>query len=256
MANLKYSAAVNNAKMNAIESTVGTSAVLKIRTGAPPATVATADAGTVLATMTLPSDWMGASAAGIIAKLGTWSDTSADAAGTAGHFRLYASDGTTAHMQGDVTATGGGGDITLDNVVIAAAAVGHDQQLHGHIGESVMALPDYLKAELGTAIVWGHTGGSGVTKAMDVDALASAGAWMGASADLGATFDDEYVVEFRVETGTAPAAGVWAELYLAWSNDNSVWPGKVTGSNAAYPATIAANKLQLGPPRVGANRDR
>lgn len=45
---------------------------------------------------------------------------SADAAGTAGHFRIYASDGSTCHMQGTVTATGGGGDLTLDNVSIAA----------------------------------------------------------------------------------------------------------------------------------------
>jgi hypothetical protein len=39
----------------------------------------------------------------------------ADAAGTAAHYRIYASDGTTAHLQGTVTATGGGGDLTVDN---------------------------------------------------------------------------------------------------------------------------------------------
>jgi len=48
---------------------------------------------------------------------------SADAAGTAAHFRLYASDGTTCHLQGTVTATGGGGDLTLDNTSIASAQV-------------------------------------------------------------------------------------------------------------------------------------
>ncbi len=117
---LQLSVAVRNALLDAIESTIGTSAVLKIRTGAPPASCATADAGTVLASLTLPSDWMAAASSGSKAKSGTWEDTSADAAGTAAHYRLYASDGTTCHAQGTVTATGGGGDLTVDNVVFAA----------------------------------------------------------------------------------------------------------------------------------------
>lgn len=117
---LQYSAAVRNAKLDAVESTIGTSAVLKIRTGAPPADVATADAGTVLATLSLPSDWMAAASGGTKAKSGTWEDTSADATGTAAHWRLYASDGTTAHAQGTITATGGGGDMTVDNTSFAA----------------------------------------------------------------------------------------------------------------------------------------
>lgn len=118
---LKYSTAVRNAKLDAIETAIGTSAVMKIRTGAPPASVATADSGTVLATLSLPSDWMAAASGGSKAMTGTWQDTSADSAGTAGHFRIYASDGTTAHIQGTVTATGGGGDMTVDNTVFAAA---------------------------------------------------------------------------------------------------------------------------------------
>lgn len=117
---VKYSTAVRNAKLDAIEATIGTSAVLKIRTGAPPASVATADSGTVLATLSLPSDWLAAASSGSKAKAGTWEDTSADASGTAGHFRIYASDGTTAHIQGTITAVGGGGDMTVDNEVFAA----------------------------------------------------------------------------------------------------------------------------------------
>ncbi len=117
---LQLSVAVRNALLDAIESTIGTSAVLKIRTGAPPASCATADAGTVLASLTLPSDWMAAASSGSKAKSGTWEDTSADAAGTAAHYRLYASDGTTCHAQGTVTATGGGGDMTVDNTSFAA----------------------------------------------------------------------------------------------------------------------------------------
>lgn len=117
---IDLSVAVHNARLDAIETTIGTSAVLKIRTGAKPATCATADAGTVLATLTLPSDWISNAASNLKALLGTWQDTSADAGGTAGHYRIYDSGGTTCGLQGTVTATGGGGDLTLDNVVLAA----------------------------------------------------------------------------------------------------------------------------------------
>lgn len=117
---LQYSTAVRNARLDVVESTIGASAVLKIRTGAAPANCATADSGTVLASLTLPSDWMAAASGGTKAKSGTWEDTSADATGTAAHFRLYASDGTTCHAQGTVTITGGGGDMTVDNTSFAS----------------------------------------------------------------------------------------------------------------------------------------
>lgn len=116
---LQYSAAVRNAQLDAVETTIGASAVLKIRTGAPPADCATADSGTVLATLNLPSDWMNAASGGTKTKLGTWQDASADADGTAAHWRLYANDGTTCHAQGTITATSGGGDMELDNTSIA-----------------------------------------------------------------------------------------------------------------------------------------
>lgn len=117
---VQLSAAVRNARLDAIETTIGTSAVLKIRTGAQPANVAAADSGTVLATLTLPSDWMAAASNGSKAKAGTWEDASADDTGTAAHFRIYASDGTTAHLQGSVTITGGGGDMTVDSTSFTA----------------------------------------------------------------------------------------------------------------------------------------
>jgi hypothetical protein len=117
---VKMSVAVRNARLDAIETEIGTSAVLKIRSGAAPTNITDADSGTVLATLTLPSDWMAIASSGSKSKSGTWQDASADAAGTAAHWRLYASDGTTQHMQGTVTATGGGGDMTVDNVVFAS----------------------------------------------------------------------------------------------------------------------------------------
>lgn len=117
---IQYSVAIRNARLDAVESTTGTSAILEIRTGSAPANCAAADSGTLLASCTLPSDWMAAASSGTKAKAGTWEDTSANNAGTAGHFRIKDSGGTTCHMQGTVTATGGGGDLTVDNAVFAA----------------------------------------------------------------------------------------------------------------------------------------
>lgn len=117
---VQLSTAIRNAMLDAIETQGGTSAVLKIRTGAAPANCATADSGTVLATLSLPSDWMAAASSGAKAKSGTWSDSSADASGAAAHWRLYASDGTTVLAQGTVTATGGGGDMTVDSTTFTA----------------------------------------------------------------------------------------------------------------------------------------
>lgn len=117
MAN-KASVAVRNAMIDAVETTIGTAAVLKLRTGAPPTNITDADSGTVLVTITLPSDWMASASGGTKALLGTWQGT-ATAAGTFAHYRLYASDGTTQHLQGTGSQTGGGGDMTITNEVIA-----------------------------------------------------------------------------------------------------------------------------------------
>lgn len=111
---LQLSVAARNALLDAIETAIGTSAILKIRTGSVPAAVSDADTGTVLATANLPSDWMAAASSGVKAKSGTWQDTSADATGTAGHFRIYASDGTTCHIQGTVGVSAA--DMIVDSV--------------------------------------------------------------------------------------------------------------------------------------------
>lgn len=116
---IQLSDTVRDARLDAIESTIGTTPILRIRTGAPPADCATADSGTVLATLNLPSDWMAAASGGSKAKSGTWQDASADAAGTAAHFRIYNSGDTVCHMQGTVTGSGGGGDMEVDNTSFA-----------------------------------------------------------------------------------------------------------------------------------------
>jgi len=118
---LQYSVTVRNAQLDAVETTVGTAPLLRIYSGSAPVNCAAAASGTLLAEATLPSDWMAAANSGSKALSGTWQDASANATGTAGHWRLYDSSGTTCHAQGTVTATGGGGDMTLDNTSIASA---------------------------------------------------------------------------------------------------------------------------------------
>lgn len=115
---IQLSTAVRNARLDVIETTIGASPTLELRTGAPPANPAAADTGTLVASMALPSDWMAAASGGSKALAGTWQDTSADNAGTVGHFRIKA--GATTHLQGTVTITGSGGDMTLDNNVVAS----------------------------------------------------------------------------------------------------------------------------------------
>lgn len=99
-----------------------------------------------------------------------------------------------------------------------------------------MALPDSFQFSLGTPVIWGEAGASGVTNTLTLDALADGSARMGASVDLGANFNQLYVVQLRVETGTAPTAGNRVDLYFACSFDGTTFPGGVTGSDGAWPS--------------------
>ena len=94
---LQLSVSSRNARLDSIESTVGTSALLRIFSGAAPANCATADSGTKLVEMTLPANWMNDASSGTKTLAGAWSGTGL-ATNTAGYFRIYESTGTTCHM--------------------------------------------------------------------------------------------------------------------------------------------------------------
>ena len=117
---MQLSVSCRNAILDSIETTIGTSARIQIWSGTIPANCASADgAGTMLAEIVCPSDWLLAASAGSKSKVATaFEDTSADAGGTASHFRLKDSGGTVCHMQGTITATGGGGDMEFDSTTI------------------------------------------------------------------------------------------------------------------------------------------
>lgn len=118
---VQFSTTVRNALLDVIETTMGTSVYLRIYSGTPPANPAAALSGnTMLWEKQLASDWASAASAGSKALSSVPLTNTAAAAGTASFYRFYASDGTTCHEQGTVTATGGGGDLTVDNTSIAS----------------------------------------------------------------------------------------------------------------------------------------
>lgn len=115
-----------------------------------------------------------------------------------------------------------------------------------------MALPDTIKYVPGTPVIWGENGATGVTLVLTFEALAAGSARMGAVADLGASWDMDYMVMLVIETGTAPTAGTRVDLYLACTHSTSFYPAGVTGSDAAWPADGEEDEwaLQLGAPVV------
>jgi len=114
---IQLAVATRNSRLDAIETEIGTAPILKLRTGAQPANCAAADSGTVLCSITLPSDWLAAAASGAKAKSGTWQGTASGGGGTIAHFRIYDSGGSTCHLQGSVGLASG--DLQLDNNVVA-----------------------------------------------------------------------------------------------------------------------------------------
>ena len=106
--------------LDSIETTIGTSAKLQIWSGSAPANCAAASTGTKLIEIALASDWAAAASGGTKAFSGVPLSTTALAAGTCGYYRIVDSAGTTCHEQGTVTATGGGGDMTIDNATLTS----------------------------------------------------------------------------------------------------------------------------------------
>lgn len=97
-------------------------ATIQIRTGTAPTNTTDADSGTLLATLTMTDPAFGAASSGVATAATITDDVSADASGTAEHFRAKDSDGTVI-FQGTVTATGGGGDLTFNTVSFVAGGL-------------------------------------------------------------------------------------------------------------------------------------
>lgn len=101
---------------------------IDIRTGGQPASADDAATGTLLATFTLNDAAFGNSATGTATlDVDPALTTTGLSAGTAGWFRGKDSDGNTV-MDGDVTATGDGGDLTMNTTTVS---IGLDLEVTG-----------------------------------------------------------------------------------------------------------------------------
>ena len=119
---LKYSTTLRNAQLDAITTAVGTSGILRIYSGSRPANVAAAITGTLLAECVCnASAFAAAASGGVLTANAISNDSSANASGTASHYRLFRSDGTTAVIDGDVSTSGA--DLNLDNTSINSGQV-------------------------------------------------------------------------------------------------------------------------------------
>jgi hypothetical protein len=92
---------------------------LTMRAGARPANAQAAQTGTIISIIPVAADSFAVPAARSMAANGLpWEDTSADAAGTIG-WAVLENAAKTRRMDFTVTATGGGGDIEVEQTVVA-----------------------------------------------------------------------------------------------------------------------------------------
>jgi len=117
---LSYSTTLRNAQLDAVTTTAGASGKLRIYSGTRPANVAASITGTLLAELTCNATFAPAASSGVLTLNSITQDASADATGTATHFRLWKSDGTTAVIDGDVSTSGS--DLNLNSTSITAGA--------------------------------------------------------------------------------------------------------------------------------------
>jgi hypothetical protein len=92
---------------------------LEIRTGAAPALASDADSGVLLAVCTFGTPAFAAPVDGVATANAITPDASANATGTALHFRAKDSGGDVV-LQGSITGVGGGGDLQLSSTSIVA----------------------------------------------------------------------------------------------------------------------------------------
>lgn len=110
--------AMTDAVVDLIDAGSGPGTV-EIRTGSQPATGSDTATGTLLATVTLADPAFGASSSGTANATDPVAVT-AVATGTAGWYRVRDSNGASV-FDGAITATGGGGDMTVANTSIVTA---------------------------------------------------------------------------------------------------------------------------------------
>lgn len=114
---LSYSTTLRNAQLDQVTTAVGASGKLRIYSGTRPANVAASITGTLLAELTLNATFAPGSSSGVLT-LNSITGATAVATGTASHFRIWQSNGTTAVTDGDVSTSGA--DLNLNSTSITS----------------------------------------------------------------------------------------------------------------------------------------
>lgn len=117
---LKFPAAYRSTRADTITTRAGNAALLRIYDGTRAADADTAiTTQTLLAELTCGTPFAAGATDGVLTAGSITNDSSANASGTATWFRLVSAASATV-MDGSVTATGGGGDLTLVTTTIVA----------------------------------------------------------------------------------------------------------------------------------------
>lgn len=114
---IQLSTNARNGRLNAVRAIVGPMHLF-IRTGAAPANADAANSGTVLADITMPDPAWNAASGGQMTMTGSWVDLSANASGTAGHWRISNAADTTCYAQGSIGTSGA--DLVVDSLTFTA----------------------------------------------------------------------------------------------------------------------------------------
>lgn len=108
-----------------------------------------------------------------------------------------------------------------------------------------MALPDYVKNEVGTPVTWKASGG---TYALTCTSVTNGNGRQGAKGDLGANRARIHDVLFTSSVGSAPTAGNEIELWWAPSDSATAGtdnPGGTSGTDATFNTAPDEFKQQL-----------
>lgn len=108
-----------------------------------------------------------------------------------------------------------------------------------------MALPDFIKLEVGTPITWLGSGGS---YAMTFAGITNGNGRQGAKGDLGANRARVWEVLFTSSVGAAATAGTEIELWWGASTSATAGtgnPGGLSGTDATFNTTPDEYKQQL-----------
>ena len=116
---IAYAVTIRNARLDAVTTGAGASALLRFYDSTRPATGGTAT--TLLAELVCNATFAPAASGGVLTLNAIADDASANATGTATWFRIVKSDGTTHAMDGDVGTSGS--DLNMSTVSFVETAV-------------------------------------------------------------------------------------------------------------------------------------